>query len=90
MTTGVDEEKRSLTTRNHSATHILHDSLRTIQLIIGSVADSILEVKGESKDKKETGSIVDDKVANVSTETSKESSKESYKESFKTILSRIL
>ena len=48
------------------------DSLRTIQLIIGSIADSILEVKGESKDKKETGSIVDDKVANVSTETSKE------------------
>jgi small subunit ribosomal protein S2 len=48
------------------------DSLRTIQLIIGSIADSILEVKGESKDKKETGSIVDDKVANVSTEASKE------------------
>ena len=48
------------------------DSLRTIQLIIGSIADSILEVKGESKDKKEIGSIVDDKVANVSTKTSKE------------------
>ena len=48
------------------------DSLRTIQLIIGSIADSILEVRGESKDKKEDGSIVDDNVANVSTETSKE------------------
>lgn len=30
------------------------DSLRTIQLIIGSIADSILEVKGESKDKKDS------------------------------------
>ena len=48
------------------------DSLRTIQLIIGSIADSILEVKGESKDKKEGDSIVDDKIVNVSTETSKE------------------
>ena len=48
------------------------DSLRTIQLIIGSIADSILEVKGESKDKKEDGSIVKDKVANFSTGTSKE------------------
>ena len=27
------------------------DSLRTIQLIIGSIADSILEIKGASKDK---------------------------------------
>jgi len=48
------------------------DSLRTIQLIIGSIADSILEVKGESKDKKEGGSIVEDKVADVAIETSKE------------------
>ena len=27
------------------------DSLRTIQLIIGCIADSILEIKGASKDK---------------------------------------
>ena len=27
------------------------DSLRTIQLIIGSIADSILEIKGANKDK---------------------------------------
>jgi len=46
------------------------DSLRTIQLIIGSIANSILEVKGESKDKKENSSIVEDMVANVSTENS--------------------
>ena len=48
------------------------DSLRTIQLIIGSIANSILEVKGQIKDKKEDGSIVEDKVANVLTETSSE------------------
>ena len=48
------------------------DSLRTIQLIIGSIADSILEVKGESKDKKEGESIVKDKVKNISAEASKE------------------
>ena len=47
------------------------DSLRTIQLIIGSIADSILVVKGESKDKKEAGSSEEDKVF-TSTETSKE------------------
>tara|TARA_A100001234_G_C12616634_1_gene381908 strand:+ start:725 stop:1489 length:765 start_codon:yes stop_codon:yes gene_type:complete len=45
------------------------DSLRTIQLIIGSIADSILEVKGESKDKKEGDSISEDIVANFSKET---------------------
>ena len=48
------------------------DSLRTIQLIIGRIADAILEVKGESKDKKEVGSIEKDKVANVPIEASKE------------------
>ena len=48
------------------------DSLRTIQLIIGSIADSILEVKGESKDKNEGGSIADEKIVNISTEASKE------------------
>ena len=48
------------------------DSLRTIQLIIGSIADSILEVKGESKDKKEDGSIVEGKAVNFSKEISTE------------------
>ncbi len=48
------------------------DSLRTIQLIIGSIADSILEVKGETKDKKEDVSIVDENVVNASPEISKE------------------
>ncbi len=33
------------------------DSLRTIQLIIGSIADSVLEVKGENKDSKHSDSI---------------------------------
>jgi len=46
------------------------DSLRTIQLIIGSIADSILEVKSESKDKKEDGSFVEGKVANISKKAS--------------------
>ena len=48
------------------------DSLRTIQLIIGSIADSILEVKGESKDKNENISISEDKVSNVSSEVSQD------------------
>jgi small subunit ribosomal protein S2 len=48
------------------------DSLRTIQLIIGSIADSILEVKGESKDKKEADSFVRSEVNNVTAETSNE------------------
>ena len=48
------------------------DSLRTIQLIIGSIADSIIEVKGENKDKKPGVSIVEDKVASISSETFKE------------------
>tara|TARA_Y100000591_G_scaffold322117_1_gene338024 strand:+ start:422 stop:1186 length:765 start_codon:yes stop_codon:yes gene_type:complete len=48
------------------------DSLRTIQLIIGSIADSILEVKGESKDRKEGDYVVEDKVANASAKTSRE------------------
>jgi len=42
------------------------DSLRTIQLIIGSIADSILEIKNQSKDKKESNSLADDSVANAS------------------------
>ena len=33
------------------------DSLRTIQLIIGSIADSILEIKGASKDKSTSNNI---------------------------------
>ena len=48
------------------------DSLRTIQLIIGNIADSILEVKGENKDKKEGDSFVKEKSSNVSLKTSKE------------------
>ena len=48
------------------------DSLRTIQLIIGSIADSILEVKGESKDKKEGNSVANEKSSNVSMKISKE------------------
>ena len=44
------------------------DSLRTIQLIIGCIADCIIEVKGESKDKKEDGSISDKKTFEASTE----------------------
>ena len=48
------------------------DSLRTIQLIIGSIADSILEVKGESKDKKEGGPTAEGKGANVSRGTLKD------------------
>ncbi len=48
------------------------DSLRTIQLIIGSIADSILEVKGESKDIKEDGSTSENKVVSVFTQTSNE------------------
>jgi small subunit ribosomal protein S2 len=37
------------------------DSLRTIQLIVGCIADSILEIKGANKDKKED---VEDKTSN--------------------------
>ena len=48
------------------------DSLRTIQLIIGSIADSILEVKGESKDKKEDNSNIEKETTNASLEISKE------------------
>ena len=48
------------------------DSLRTIQLIIGSIADSILEIKGEGKDGKEDGSHTDAKAAGASIENSKE------------------
>ena len=40
------------------------DSLRTIQLIIGSIADSILEIKGASKDKS-TISTVDSQRSSV-------------------------
>ena len=51
------------------------DSLRTIQLIIGSIADSILEIKGASKDKIEDSnehrqSIVSEK--NISSALSKD------------------
>ena len=35
------------------------DSLRTIQLIIGNIADSILEIKGSSKDKSTSNNITD-------------------------------
>ena len=48
------------------------DSLRTIQLIIGSIADSILEVKGENKDKKEDDSAEKEKSSNVSLKISRE------------------
>ena len=48
------------------------DSLRTIQLIIGSIADSILEVKGENKDKKEGDSVVNEKSSNAPLKISKE------------------
>ena len=48
------------------------DSLRTIQLIIGSIADSILEVKGENKDKKESDSAAKEKRSNSSLKISKE------------------
>ena len=48
------------------------DSLRTIQLIIGSIADSILEVKGENKDKKESDSVANMKSSNVSLKISEE------------------
>ena len=48
------------------------DSLRTIQLIIGSIADSILEVRGESKDKKEGNSIAEEEIANASLDISQE------------------
>ncbi|MDG1223601.1 MAG: 30S ribosomal protein S2, partial [Candidatus Marinimicrobia bacterium] len=37
------------------------DSLRTIQLIVGCIADSILEIKSANKDKKED---VEDKTSN--------------------------
>ena len=48
------------------------DSLRTIQLIIGSIADSILEVKGENKDKKEGISVAKENSSSVSLKISKE------------------
>ena len=44
------------------------DSLRTIQLIIGHIADSILEIKGASKDKS-TSSNVDSQNSYVKEET---------------------
>ncbi len=47
------------------------DSLRTIQLIIGSIADTILEVKGEKKDRKENFSP-DEQVLNDSVQSSKD------------------
>ena len=39
---------------------------------VEKIIKPLLEVKGESKDKKEDGSIVKDKVANVAIGTSKE------------------
>tara|TARA_B100001564_G_C20649259_1_gene676020 strand:- start:899 stop:1663 length:765 start_codon:yes stop_codon:yes gene_type:complete len=46
------------------------DSIRTIQLVIGSIADSILEVTGENKDKKESNSSTGNKDLSVSSEVS--------------------
>ena len=48
------------------------DSLRTIQLIIGSIADSILEVKGENKDKKVDESLNKEESPNASFKISKD------------------
>ncbi len=48
------------------------DSIRTIQLIIGSIADTILEVKGESKDKKEDDLVAKGEAVNTSLEVSKD------------------
>ena len=48
------------------------DSLRTIQLIIGCIADCILEVKGESKDEKEESLTSDKNVSMVSLEGTSE------------------
>ncbi len=42
------------------------DSIRTIQLIIGSIANSILEVKGASKDKNDSDSTLDKNVSDTS------------------------
>jgi len=47
------------------------DSLRTIQLIIGSIADSILEVKGQNKDKKEDNFISEKNIVSSPLEISK-------------------
>ena len=44
------------------------DSLRTIQLIIGSIADSILEIKGASKDKS-VSSNADSQINSIKEET---------------------
>ena len=44
------------------------DSIRTIQLIIGNIADSILEIKGASKDK-DNSNIADIQKNSVRTET---------------------
>jgi small subunit ribosomal protein S2 len=44
------------------------DSLRTIQLIIGNIADSILEIKGASKDSSSKSSV-DNQINSVKTET---------------------
>ena len=48
------------------------DSLRTIQLIIGCISDSILEVKGESKDKKESNNTAKEIISNSSLEISED------------------
>ena len=44
------------------------DSLRTIQLIIGSIADSIIEVKGENKDREDSNIDSENKVSKPSLE----------------------
>ena len=41
------------------------DSLRTIQLIIGSIADSILEIKGAGKDNSKNSSATVENVSEV-------------------------
>ena len=42
------------------------DSLRTIQLIIGSIADAILEIKGGTKDEDSIDASNSDSVSNIS------------------------
>ncbi len=46
------------------------DSLRTIQLIIGSIADSILEVKGSGKDNSKSSSTTIENLSNVASTVS--------------------
>ena len=41
------------------------DSLRTIQLLMGSIADAILDIKGSTKDSKDSEAIIKDNFNNV-------------------------